>query len=83
MFSKIFLDFVMKFGIELNNDCLFKFILSKAPAFTKPSNCNLLISFGLTLFKKSFMELNFPFLILSSTIFETASYPTAFIAPNA
>ena len=34
---------------------------------------------GLSLLK----ELNFPFLILSSTIFETASYPTALIAPNA
>ena len=73
----------MNFGIELNSDCLFKFILSKAPAFTKPSNCSLLISFGFTLSKKSFIELNFPFLILSSTMFETASYPTALIAPNA
>ena len=43
----------------------------------------LLIFFGFTLFKKLFIELNFPFLALSSTIFDTASYPTALIAPNA
>ena len=59
------------------------FNLSNAPALTKPSNCNLLISLGLIRFKKSVIELNFPFLTLSSTIFDTASKPTAFIPPNA
>ena len=67
------LDLVIKLGIELNNECLFSFKQSKAPAFTNPSNCSLFISFGLTLFKKSLIDLNLPFFVLSLTIFETAS----------
>ena len=51
--------------MELNKDFLFLFKLSNAPAFTKPSNCNLFISFGFILFTKSLIDLNFPLLILS------------------
>ena len=83
LFSKIFLLLVIILGIELNNACLLGFILSNAPAFTSPSSWSLLISFGLTLFKKSLIDKNLPFAILSLTIFEIASYPTAFIPPNA
>ena len=79
----MFFDFVIKLGMELNKDCRLIFRLSKAPALTSPSNCNLLISFGLTRFKKSLMDLNGPLLILSWTILETASYPTALIPPKA
>ena len=62
---------------------LLTLILSNAPALTNPSNCNLLISFGFTRFKKSLIDLNFPFLVLSLIILETASYPTALIPPKA
>ena len=48
-------------GIDLNNDCLLLFISSKAPALTKPSSCNLFISFGLTRFIKSVRSLYLPF----------------------
>jgi hypothetical protein len=47
--------------------------LSKAPALTKPSNWSLLISLGLTLFKKSLIDLKSPFSLLSLTTFEIAS----------
>ena len=83
LFSKIFLVLVIKFGIELNSDCLLIFRLSNAPALTNPSNCNLFISFGFTLSKKSVIDLNFPFSNLSLTIFDIASYPTALIPPKA
>ena len=83
LFSCIFLFFNIKFGIELNNACLFILILSKAPALTSPSNWSLLISLGLTLYKKSLIDLNSPLLILSLTTFEIASYPTFLIPPNA
>ena len=83
LFSKIFFILTIKFGIELNNACLLLLILSKVPALTNPSNCSLLIFFGSTLFKKLLTDLNSPFLILSLTIFETASYPTLLIPPNA
>ena len=33
-----FFDLEIKLGIDFNNDCLFSFILSNAPAFTNPSN---------------------------------------------
>ena len=69
--------------MELNNDCLLIFKLSKAPALTSPSSCNLLISFGFTRFKKSLIDLNGPLLILYLTMLETASYPTALIPPKA
>ena len=62
LLSKSFLDFVIILGIELNIDCRLLSRLSKAPAFTKPSNCNLLISFGSTLLIKSFIEIKFHFL---------------------
>ena len=58
-------------------------MLSNAPAFTNPSNWSLLIFFGFTRFKKSTIDLNFPFFTLSSTILEIASYPTALIPPSA
>ena len=70
-------------GIELYNDCLFLLKPSKAPAFTSPSNWSLLISFGSTLFTKSFIDSNLPFDTLSATIFDIASYPTALIPPKA
>ena len=73
----------MKLGIALNNACLFWCILSKAPALTRPSNCSLLMSLGLTLFKKSFIDLNSPLSVLSFTTFEIASYPTLLIPPRA
>ena len=75
------LDIIL--GIELNNDCLLLFNLSNAPALTKPSNCNLLISLGFTLLMKSLIDLNFPFSNLSLTIFDIASDPTALIPPSA
>ena len=71
------------FGIELNNDCLLLFILSKAPALAKPSNWSLFISLGFTLEIKSLIDLNFPFFSLSLTILEIASWPTLFIPPSA
>ena len=61
----MFLDFVIKLGIELNRDCLLTFKLSKAPALTSPSSCNLFMSFGFTRFKKSLIDLNGPFFTLS------------------
>ena len=64
-------------------DCLLSFNSSKAPALTKPSSCNLLISFGLILFIKSLIEVNFPLDNLSLTIFDIASDPTALIPPKA
>ena len=73
LFSEIFLFFKIKLGIELKIACLFEFKLSNAPAFTNPSNYNLFISLGLTLFIKSLIDLNFPFNSLSSTILEIAS----------
>ena len=42
LFSNIFLVFRMKFGIESKSDCRFLFILSNAPALTKPSNCKFI-----------------------------------------
>ena len=79
----MFFVFKIKLGIELNNDCLLLSILSKAPALTRPSSCSLLISLGLTLFKKSFIDLNVPFIFLSLTTLDIASYPTLLIPPNA
>ena len=79
----MFLDFEIKFGIELNKAFLFDFKLSKAPDLTSPSNWSLFISFGFTRFKKSVIDLNLPFLDLSSIILDTASYPTALIPPRA
>ena len=43
----------MTLGIQSKNAFLFFSILSKAPAFTKPSSCSLLIFFGSTLLTKS------------------------------
>ena len=83
LFSKMFFDFKIILGIELNNDCLLLLILSKAPALTKPSSCNLFIFFGFTLFIKFVRSLKSPLFILSSTIFEIASKPTLLIAPKA
>ena len=57
----MFFVFNIKFGIELNKACLLLSILSKAPALTRPSNWSLLISLGLTLFRKSLIDLNLPF----------------------
>ena len=73
LFSKIFFVFVIRFGIELNKDCLFLLMPSNAPALTNPSNCNLFMSLGFTLLIKSLIDLNFPFWILSFTIFDIAS----------
>ena len=82
LLSKLFLDLVMILGIELNIDFLLLFKLSKAPALTKPSNWSLLISLGFILFIKSLIVLNFPLLILSLTILDIASVPTALIPPK-
>ena len=38
LLSKLFFDFKIIFGIELNSDCLLLFISSKAPALTSPSS---------------------------------------------
>ena len=72
LLSKIFFDFKIKLGIELNKACLLSLRLSKAPALTKPSNWSLLISLGFTLLIKSLIDLNLPFWILYLIIFDTA-----------
>ena len=64
---KMFFDFVIKLGMELNKDCRLIFKLSKAPALTSPSSCNLLISFGFTRFKKSLIDFKYDEVIATTT----------------
>ena len=72
LLSKIFFDFKIKLGIELNKACLLALRLSKAPALTNPSNWSLFISLGFTLLIKSLIDINLPFWVLSIIMFDTA-----------
>ena len=73
LFSWMFFDFNIMFGIDFNNECLLFTKLSNAPACTRPSSCNLLISFGFTRLIKSDKFLKFPFFNLSLTTLDIAS----------
>ena len=77
------LDLKIIAGIASYKDFLFSLKQSNAPAFTKPSNCNLFMSLVSILLTKSCKDLNFPFFKRSFTILLIASYPTALIEPKA
>ena len=68
---------------DINKLQLEGLVKAGAPALTKPSNWSLFISLGFTRLIKSFIDLNFPFSLLSLTIFDNASYPTFLIPPKA